>query len=247
VHASFPVVPLARTSSFMVMMRCLPLFLLLCVAGLAKAQGTTQSPADQKFNEALLEVRKLAAAQQHQQALDKLAEAESIKPNNAVVHNARGSVYTSMKDYGKARESFAKAEALKPGAFESRFNLTELDYVQGNYEAAAASFTALLAAQAKLPLPIRSLVQFKVLVCKLKLGKVAEAEELVKSFDFKEGTPPSFFTKALHALQKGDQAAANEWLAKAQKTFKPGEIVPYLDALVEARLITLQGSGEAKK
>ena len=192
-----------------------------------------------------MEVRKLTAQNDQQRALEKLVEAEALKPDNPIVFNARGSVYTSMKDYAKAREAFAKAEALNPNGFEPRFNLTELDFVQGNYEDAAASFTKLLDIHGNLPLQIRSLVQFKIVVCKLKVGKLAEAEELTKTYSFKDESPASYFTKATIALQKGEQATANEWLTKAQKTFKPVEIVPYVDALVEARWIALKNPGTA--
>jgi tetratricopeptide (TPR) repeat protein len=231
------------------MMLRLTLIVLLLAAGPATAQNAPPAPpaptADKKFMDLLMEVRKLAAQNQPQKALEKLVEAEALKPGNPVVFNARGSVYTSMKDYAKAREAFTKAEALNPNAFEARFNLTELDYVQGNYEQAAESFAKLLDIHASLPEHIRNLVQFKILVCKLKLGKLPEAEALVTTYAFKDESPVGYFTKATFALQKGDQATANEWLAKAQKNFQPGEILPYLDALVEARWIALKGSGAA--
>jgi tetratricopeptide (TPR) repeat protein len=232
------------------MMLRLSLIFLLLAAAPAMAQNTRPAPqisaTDKKFAELLMEVRRLSGQNQHQQALDKLVEAEALKPDNPVIFNARGSIYTGMKDYAKAREAFAKAETLNPNGFEPRFNLTELDFVQGNYEQAAESFTKLLDIHANLPVQIRSLVQFKILVCKMKVGKLPEAEVLMKTYAFKEESPASYFTKATVALQKGDQATANEWLTKAQRTFKPGETMPYIDSLVEARWITLKSSNAAK-
>lgn len=224
---------------------------LLAVAGLATAQSTKPppepSPEDKKFSAALLDVRKLASEQKYEEALEKIREAEVLKPDSPIIQNARGSVYTSMKDYERARQCFKAADALKPGTFEARFNLTELEYVQGNYESAAASFAAILASFPSLQKEVRALVQFKIVVCRIKLNQIAEAEELVKKFAFAEDSLPSYFTQASFAAQKGDNATANGLLTKAQKAFNPGEIAPYVDALVEAHWITMRKADGSKK
>ncbi len=225
------------------------LFTLLTAATLAVAQSAPPPPSTENslFQNVLLDVRKLATAQQYDQALARLNDAERIKPGSPIVQNARGSIYTSMKDYGKARECFKQAERLSPGMFEARFNLTELDYVQGNYEAAAASFTKLLATYSDLQPSIRSLVQFKIIACHLKLKKITEAEDLVRRFAFAEESPASYFTKMAFAVHNGDNAGAGALLGKAQKAFGAGAIAPYLDAMVEAHWVTLKRSGETKK
>jgi Flp pilus assembly protein TadD len=225
------------------------LLLLFMAANSAVAQTAAPATSTENslFQNVLLDVRKLASAHQYDEALARLNDAENIKPGSPIVQNARGSIYTSMKDYGKARECFKQAEKLSPGTFEPRFNLTELDYVQGNYEAAAASFTKLLAAYSNLQPSIRSLVQFKIIACHLKLKKVTEAEDLVRRFAFAEESPASYFTKMAFAVHYGDNAGAGALLGKAQKAFGPGAIAPYLDAMVEARWVTLQRSGETKK
>lgn len=225
------------------------LFVLLATS-LATAQnpkGTPGSPEDKKFGDIIIEVRKLASARQHQQALEKLGEAEALRPNSPEVLMVRGNIYTNAKEYDKARASFLKAESLKPRAFEIRFNLAELDYVQGNYQTASDSFAKLLTATPPPPAEIRSLMQFKIVVCQIRLNKVAEAEESAKAYAFKDESPASFFTRATFAMQKGDHATANDWLTKAQTTFKPADVAPYVDALVEARLLTLKPATEVKK
>ena len=230
------------------MMLRLPFFVLLLAAGFVAAQSTPpQSPADKKFSDILTEVQRLSGQQQNEKALEKLREAEAIKPDSPVIQNARGSIYTSMKDYDKARECFTKATSISPDSFESYFNLTELDYVQGNYETASNSFTRLLASKSNLPPPIRSLVQFKIIVCQIKLKKVAEATELAKTYAFKGSDPASYYTSAAFAIDKGDNTAANEWLAKAHKAFQPSDTIPYLDALVEAHWISVPGMPGTKK
>lgn len=182
-----------------------------------------------------MEVQQLHARQRYTDAMERLREAEALKPENAVVFNARGSIYTGMRDFDKAREWFKKSEALSPTAFEPKFNLTELDYVQGNYEVAGAGFSKLLADHPKLPLQVRHLTQFKVLVCSLKRDKIVEAEAMMKNFTFMDDTAAYYFAKAAFAYQKDDKALATEWVTKATKIFKPVEIAPYMDSLMEAR------------
>jgi Tfp pilus assembly protein PilF len=224
--------------------------LVLLATGLATAQNPKKapvSPEEKRFGEIVLEVRRLTSARQHQQALEKLSEAEALRPNSPEVHMVRGNIYTNAKEYEKARECFVKAESLKPGAFQVRFNLAELDYVQGNYQAASDSFAKLLSTTTGPPEAIRALMQFKIIVCQIKLNKVAEAEALANTYAFKDESPASYFAKASFAIHKGDHATANEWLGKAQKAFKPDDVAPYVDALVEARWITFKPATETKK
>lgn len=203
----------------------------------AAAQGTDAPSADADFSRLIGECQQLSFQQRFFEALDRLHQAEKLKPDHATVHNVRGSVYTGMRDFEKARESFTKAQAINPAAFEPRFNLTELDYVTGDYAKAEAGFTKLLAEFPKLPLEVRHLTQFKVLVCQLKQKKIAEAESGMKAFTFMDDTAAYYYAKAAIAFQKGDKGEATEWVTKAQKIFKPVENAPYLDTLMEARWI----------
>lgn len=225
----------------------LVLLLLLAHAGLSPAQteapkapaaeGAKPSPAEGDFGRLISEAQQLSFAQRFFEALDRLHQAEKLKPDHPTVHNVRGSVHTGMRDFEKARESFTKAQALNPAAFEPKFNLTELDYVTGDYAKAEAGFTKLLSEFPKLPLEVRHLTQFKVLVCQLKQKKIAEAETGMKSFTFMDDTAAYYYCKAAFSFQKGDKADATEWVAKAQRIFKQVENAPYLDSLMEARWI----------
>lgn len=217
----------------------------LVAAGLAAAQNAAPSPEDAALAKIFEDVRKLGREQKYEQALAKLREAEALKPDSTVVQNARGSIYTSMKDYEKARECFRKAEELQPGSFEARFNLTELDFVEGKYEAAAESFTKLLAANAGAPQMVRHLVQFKILVCALRLNDIEKATELSKKFAFPDGSAAGHFARIAFAAQRGDFAGAAAEFAKAQKAFSAADAMPYVDTLVEAKWLTLKAP-EAK-
>ncbi len=226
------------------------LLVLILAATAIPAQNTRPAPpssSDQKFDEVLLDVRRLLAAKQFEQALDKLREAEALKPGHWAIANAQGNVFMSMKDYAKARDAYGRAGASNPGAFETQFNLAELDFVGRNYEAAQNAFSELLTSRANLPNQIKNLLRFKVIVCLVMLDKLADAEELAQKLKFREESPENYFTLALFAIKKKDPASGGQWIAKAQQAFKPAEIEPYTDALVEAGWITIKPRAEATK
>ena len=149
----------------------------------------------------------------------------------------RGSVYTAMRDFVKAREAFEKAQTLTPNAFEPKFNIAELSYVEQKYPEAEAAFTKLLQENPKLREEVRHLSQFKVLVSQLKQGKVAEAEKTSLVFTFMDDTPAYYFSKAAFEFQKDNKDGAREWLVKTDKIYKPQQNAVYLDTLMEARWI----------
>ncbi|MFZ4763342.1 MAG: tetratricopeptide repeat protein [Roseimicrobium sp.] len=215
---------------------------MLAIAGSTFAQSLAPAPPaagsdDDKFLQIIGEIQQLHGKNKFTEALDKLHEAEKLKPESPVLYNVRGSVFTGMRDFDKAREAFAKAQSLSPEAFEPKFNLIELDYVTGKYAEAEAGFAKVLNDFPKLPMQVRHLTQAKVIICQLKQSKLAEAETGAKTFTYMDDTPAYYFVKAAFAFQKGDKADAADWLAKAGKIYKAEDNAPYLDSLMEARWI----------
>jgi len=214
----------------------LRLFFILCsVTVMVSAQ--TALPTGDKFHDLIMDVQRLQTEGKHTEALESLRLAEELQPQNPIIPNARGSIYTAMRNFDKARECFTKAKEQSPNSFEPKFNLTELDYVQGKYAEAEASFAKLLKDYPKIRMQVRHLIQFKVLVCQLKQDKVSEAEITMKAFTFMDDTPAYYFTKASFAFQKNDKTEAQAWLIKAGTIFKLQDNAAYLDTLMEAHWI----------
>ncbi|MEZ0388984.1 MAG: hypothetical protein ACAI34_18060 [Verrucomicrobium sp.] len=201
---------------------------------------------DPRFIALVQEAQSLHATQKNFDALEKLDEAEVFQPNSPLIPNVRGSIYTAMRDFEKARINFQKAEALSPAAFEPKFNLVELDYVGGNFAASESGFMKLLNDYPKLRLEVRHLTLFKVLVSRLKQDNVSGALELMKNFSFMDDTPAYYFSKAAFAFQEGRKDVGREWLGKATGIYKQTLLVPYVDSLMEARWVESLGVTEAK-
>lgn len=228
------------------MRRILILLLGICAfATQAVAQGA--SPSAQRFQEILREVVELHRKQQYADALARLKEAEALKVNDVLVNNIRGSTYTAMRDFPRARASFEASLKLKPDAYESKYNLVELDFVEGKYAEAEAGFANLLKAFPTLTAEPRHLAQFKLVLCQLKQNKADAAAASARSFAFPETSPAHFSTQAAFAIYKKDTAAAMDWMNKAAKTFQKGEMAPYIDSLVEAKLINVSAPGQPKQ
>ncbi len=219
----------------------LPLMALGCLATAlpSPAQSTPEgaNPTAQRFRSLLIEINELNNQKRYADALERLADAEALNQDEALVENVRGSIMTSLREFEKARASFEKARQLKPGAFEPRFNLSELDFVEGRYDKAEASFTALLKDFPKLPLQPRHLALFKIHVSQLKQGRLEAAATTAKAFTSMDDTPAHYFAQVATASQKNRPEEAQQWLESAQRIFKPYDLVPYLDTLMEAKWI----------
>ncbi len=207
-------------------------------AGSAKAPVEEKNPLlNPQVTKLLDEVRLLHAKQQFYAALTKLSEVEVIVPDNPVLINVRGSIYTSLRDFVHARECFERAEKIVPDAIEPKFNKVELLYAETKYPEAEAAFKKLIADTPKLREDLRHLSLFKILVCQLKQDKVAEAEQVAKSFTFMDDTPAYYYAKAAFAFAKDDKEDAKNWMNKASNIFRADKNAFYIDSLVEARWV----------
>lgn len=227
--------------------------LLVFLAGAALLPAQTPQPAtptiEPRVRALIEEAQKLQQKQDSFGALKKLDEADAISPGNPALANVRGSIYTAppLRDYAKARECFETAEKLVPTAFEPKFNLNELLFVEHKYAEAEAAFAKLLKDYLKLREEIRHLIQFKIIICQLKQGKAAEAEKNAGEFTFMDDTPAYYYTKAATAFQKQDMDEGRKWALKASKIFKPQDTAVYLDTLMEAGWLASITAGDGPK
>lgn len=195
------------------------------------------------------EVQALQSQQRFADALLKLEEIEKAFPEEADVHLIRGSIQLapSLRDFAAAEASFTKAAALNPGSAAPAFNLAELRFVKHEWKAAREKFEALLAEYPQVPLALRHLVLFKVLICQLKLDDVKGAEAaLAAHFTFMDDTPAYYMAKAALAFQKKNETAAQEWMDKAGTIFGGKQVNSYLDCLIEARWVSSIGLPSVK-
>jgi tetratricopeptide (TPR) repeat protein len=93
------------------------------------------------------------------------------------------------------------------------------------------------------------LVEFKILLCKNKLGKKDEVTILAEKYDFLDDSPYYYYAKAALAYEAKDLVKAEEWLATAGRIFQdPNVLAPWQDTLIEYGYIkSFYGSDESPK
>lgn len=184
------------------------------------------------------EAQDLQGRNRYFDALSRLDEAEKLAPNDPNVYNIRGAIYLvpAVRDFDKAKEQFEKAKSLDPAALAPKFNLAELYFVKHSFAESEAGFAGLMKEFPKVPMTVRHLIAYKLLMSQSEQGKFDEANATLKAnFTFMDDTPAYYFAKAaiLFAQKKEDEA--KEWIERANAIFKPADNGAYLDALMETR------------
>jgi tetratricopeptide (TPR) repeat protein len=78
------------------------------------------------------------------------------------------------------------------------------------------------------------LVEFKLLLCKVKLGQENEVIILAEKYDYQDDSPYHYYAQAALAYEKNELLQAEEWLGRANRIFQdPNIIAPWQDTLVE--------------
>lgn len=217
------------------------------------AEGFAQEPISPLPADVVLQIQELQELQQkhrYVEAVTKLDELEAKHPDRPEFHNIRGSLYMSpaLRDLDKAGECFDKALKLSPNELPPHFNKAELQLVKHDWPAAEAAFQQVLQKFPKLPLQVRHVVIFKLLVSEVKQGKIADAEKILSEhFTFMDDTPAYYFSKSAIAFQKKDEAQAHDWVKRAGGIFKQEEIAAYFDTLMEVRWVPNIGLPDTPK
>lgn len=195
----------------------------------------TTDPAVQKL---LGEAQDLQGRNRYFDALSKLDEAEKLAPKDPNVYNIRGAIYLvpAVRDFDKAKEQFEKSKSLDPAALAPKFNLAELNFVKHAFADAEVSFEGLMKEFPKVPMSVRHLIAYKLLMSQSEQGKFDEANATLKAnFTFMDDTPAYYFAKAAILFAQKKEAEAKEWIEKANAIFKPADNSAYIDSLMETR------------
>jgi len=166
------------------------------------------------------------------ETLDSLDKAEKIFPKSAELLNLRGSCYVEMRAFDKATAAFGKALEFNPDNTSIKFNVAEVLFVTKQWQKAHDLFSEILKTISESTLS--RLVEFKILLCKKKLGMADEVVMLAEKYDYQDDSPYYYYAQAALAYEDGDLLKAEEWLARANRIFQdPNIIAPWQDTLVE--------------
>lgn len=190
-------------------------FLWLAVAGWAHAQISQPDEAMRSEN-ALEAILKDFEAEQYDEALAKLDAINAQRPNDPVVLNLIGSVYTKKNDFVTARSVFEKSLEVEPGFFPSEYNIGELLFLEKNYSAARDHFQAMRSEDSR-----HELLQFKVALCDLLIGEDERAKKIMQTIKYPGDSPAWYYAHAAWENKRGNTAKAREYVRGAKYIFGP--------------------------
>lgn len=153
-------------------------------------------------------------AGEYQAALDRLGGLQGPAAQDLSVLNLRGATLTKLGKHEEARELFTAILGTDPNYFPAAFNMGEVEFLAGNYEAALETFQRIRRRD-----PRNELVRFKIMICLLKLGRDDEARKIADGLLPAGSTPAWYYAQALLARQAGDEKTARKHLSAARAIY----------------------------
>jgi len=187
-----------------------------------------------KFAETINEAARLFQQKRIFETLEQIHEAKRIFDNSPEAMNLEASCYVEIRNFERALEIYLKAEELAPDNPSIKFNIAEVYFVTGEWEKSHARFTALMPSIPPENIGLGRLVEFKIFLCKKRLGMDDEALILANKYDFLDDSPYYYYVQAAIAFEAENPVKAEEWLAICARIFRDPQILaPWQDTLVE--------------
>lgn len=181
------------------------------------------------------------------ETFDVLDKADGIFPDSPESLNLRGACFVEIRSFDKASAAFNKAILLSPDNPSINFNIAEVLFVTKKWQESHDLFVKILKALPKDQVALSRLVEFKILLCKKKLGLKEEALALANKYDIDDDSPYHCFAQAAIAYDDKNLVKAEEWLAMASRIFKNADaLAPWQDTLVEFGYIKSFYGGDLK-
>ena len=168
------------------------------------------------------------------EALDELEKTSKIFADSPEIYNLRGSCFIEMRAFEKALDQFKMADALSKDNPSIEFNIAEVYFCTKEWKKSVDILEKVLKETAPGNMALSRLVEFKIMLCKKKLGLKDEAEILANKYDDQDDSPYYYYAQAAMAYDAANLVKAEEWLAMAGRVFQdPNVIAPWQDTMVE--------------
>lgn len=200
------------------------------------------------FSKYLMEANRLFQQKRIFETLEQLQKAEAIFKDSPEIYNLRGSCYVEMRSFEKALADFTSALELSKSNPSIRFNIGEVYFVMREWQKAHDVFDQVLAEIPPQNVALSRLIEFKMLLCKNKLGKKDEVKILAEKYDFLDDSPYYYYAKAALEYDSNNSLKAEVLLATAARIFQdPNVLAPWQDTMVEYGYISSFYGGEGNE
>lgn len=181
------------------------------------------------------------------EALEATRELIEIFPDDPQVINLRGACYVELRDFPKATEQFELSKSITGPSFNVMFNLGEVAFVAEKWTEALDQFKATLELAPEKVTQMRRLVEFKIMLCELALGKDAslseeerkkystEAHRMAKLYDHTDDSPYYYYANAAINYSEDNKDEGLKWLNKGRRVYSANaqQIASWEDTLTE--------------
>ena len=193
------------------------LIFLLLPLSLATAWGQVSAPLPEESTKAAIEaVLADFDAKKNDEALAKLETLQKKLPDDPLILNLIGSVYSKKKDYLAAESYFRKAVKKSPGFFPALYNIGEILFLEKKYTEAREHFQAMRGSDTR-----NELLQFKVVLCDLALNDTERAKKVMNAIKYPGDSPAWYYAHAAYENKTGNNKKAREYVAGAKYIFGP--------------------------
>lgn len=169
-----------------------------------------------------------------------LTSCEFIFNENPNIHNLRVVCYIEQKRFEAAEEEMEKAVALLPDDPTTLVNLASLHMAKKDYRVCITKISDVLEDprhNTNISQEVRDILIFRIFLCHLMLGEIAQAEEWVRELSPISDTPLFYYSRAALCLYMRDAPGAQRDLKSAANIFASGGLlVPYQRALLSCDL-----------
>ncbi len=183
----------------------------------------------------------LFLAKKYPETIEVIDQILKINPTYTDALNLKGAAYTKMKNWEAAEACFRQALSASPMAFEPKFNLAELLFLQGKYPEARQSFTAILE-HSNLDI-YKHLTEFKIFLTYLLEDNIEAARQIASKYDGFEATPIYYFTQGALYYKEGNRIKAMQNFDAAARIFPARLNHNYADTLIELGWIQVNKKG----
>jgi tetratricopeptide (TPR) repeat protein len=149
-------------------------------------------------------------------------------PDQAIAYNLKGAILAKKQDYAGSKAMFEKTGSLIPNAWEPKFNIFELLFLQKKYSDARAGYQELLKTH-----PKEGSLIFRVFMSYLMEGNSTEAKKILDAMDPYGSDASYYMAQSVWFYKQGNTAEGNSWVASAQKIYSPVQLFYYFDCLMD--------------
>jgi tetratricopeptide (TPR) repeat protein len=180
-------------------------------------------------------------------ALNSLNQAIQLNPNTTGAFVLRASIYCQKKQWPQAEADFKAAAAIAPTNVALKFNVVEVKFMEGQYDAARVGFAELQndPAVIKKQPEMADFAAYKVFLCDVFGGHHAQAKKELEVFNDTMGNPSYYFGNAAWDLVvKKDPNDAREWLLSASRIYPPEKNSFYAQSLRTLGYLPIPGPND---